>query len=93
MSPRVVRRYESCASVTFFSVVVRSTIFVKPYSSVSAVFVWYVPLAELGASAWKFFGIPLPVIVTSSSTSSKMVFEHLAESGVVEASTFVTVRL
>ena len=92
-SPRVVRRYESCASVTGFSVVVRSTIFVKPYSSVSAVFVWYVPAPASGAAAWKLLGIPSSVIVTASSTSSKMVFAHLAESGVAEASTSVTVRL
>ena len=92
-SPRVVRRYDTCASVTGFSVVVRSTTFVNPYSSVSAVFVWYVPAAALGLAAWKLDGIPWSVMVTASSTSSKMVFEQRAESGVAEASTFVTVRL
>ena len=72
---------------------VRSTTFVNPYSSVSAVFVWYVPAAALGLAAWKLDGIPWSVMVTASSTSSKMVFEQRAESGVAEASTFVTVRL
>ena len=92
-SPRVVRRYESCACGTDFSVVVRVTIFVNPYSSVSAVFVWYVPLLELGPSAWKSLGIPPVTIVTLSSTCSNTVFAHLAESGVAEASISVTVRL